>query len=72
MPATDRLIIHIRITPELLKRIKRAAVENERSLNAEVTSRLERSFSLDNSDRDDALKLLADVVALIDKGRAPR
>ena len=72
MSATDRLIIHIRITPELLKRIKRAAIENDRSLNSEVTSRLERSFTLDNSDRDAALKLLADVAALIDRGRTSR
>jgi len=65
MPAQDRLTIHIRITPSLLKRIKRADVENERSLNAEIASRLEKSFSIDNSDRDAALKLLADVVAII-------
>jgi hypothetical protein len=65
MPASDRLTIHIRITPELLKRIKLAAVQNDRSLNAEVTTRLERSFSIDDSDRDAALKLLADLTAII-------
>jgi hypothetical protein len=70
MPAQDRLTIHIRLTPSLLKRIKLAAVENERSLNAEVTSRLERSFSIDDSGRDAALKLLADVAAII-SGKTP-
>jgi len=73
MPATqDRLTIHIRITPALLKRLKMAAAGNSRSLNAEVTTRLDRSFSLDDNDRDEALRLIAEAVAVIDKGRAPR
>jgi hypothetical protein len=71
MPAQDRLTIHVRITPELLKRIKMAAVHNERSLNAEVTSRLERSFPLSDGDRDTVVKLLAEAIAVIDKGKAP-
>ncbi|TIO62973.1 hypothetical protein [Mesorhizobium sp.] len=69
MPATDRLTIHIRITPALLKRLKLAAVEGGRSLNAEVTSRLERSFSLDDADRDAVLELLAAAMAIVDKGK---
>jgi hypothetical protein len=69
MPATDRLTIHIRIDPTLLKRIKRAAVENDRSLNAEVTSRLERSFTLDDSERDEVLRLLTGAISIIDKGK---
>lgn len=69
MPAQDRLTIHVRLDPALLKRIKRAAVENDRSLNAEVTSRLERSFTIDNSERDEVLRLLADAAAIVDKGR---
>jgi hypothetical protein len=69
MPAPDRLTIHIRITPELLKRIKLAAVANDRSLNAEVTTRLERSFSLDNADRDAVLALLSEAAKIIDKGQ---
>jgi len=70
MPAQDRLIIHIRITPELLKRLKVAAAKGERSLNAEVVTRLERSFSLDSSDRDEAIRLLAEVSAIIDRGKS--
>lgn len=69
MPASDRLTIHIRITPALLKRIKMAAVENARSMNAEVAARLERSFPLEDSDRDAVLKLLAEASAIIDSGR---
>lgn len=70
MAAQDRLTIHIRVTPALLKRMKLAAVGNDRSLNAEVTSRLERSFSLDDADRDAVLKLLAEAVTIIDRGSA--
>jgi hypothetical protein len=72
MPAKDRLTIHIRITPELLKRIKLAAVTNERSMNSEVEARLARSFSLDDADREEALRLLADVASIIDRGRNTR
>lgn len=72
MAAKDRFTIHIRITPDLLKRIKIAAASNMRSMNAEVEARLERSFPLDDIDRDEALRLLADVASIIDKGRAPR
>jgi hypothetical protein len=46
-----------------------AAVENDRSLNAEVTSRLERSFPLDDSERDEVLRLLAGAISIIDKGK---
>lgn len=70
MAPQDRLTIHIRLAPPLLKRIKAAAVENDRSLNAEVASRLERSFSLDDTDRQTALKMLADLAAIIG-GKAP-
>lgn len=69
MPSQDRLTIHIRITPELLKRLKLAAVESGRSLNAEVISRIERSFPLDDADRDEALRLLAEAAAIINKGK---
>jgi hypothetical protein len=72
MAAKDRITIHVRITPELLKRIKLAAVSNERSMNSEVEGRLARSFSLDDADRDEALRLLADVASIIDRGRTPR
>jgi hypothetical protein len=65
MAAQERLTIHIRLTPALLKRLKLAAVKNDRSLNSEVAYRLERSFSIDDADRDEALKLLADVAAII-------
>lgn len=69
MPAQDRLTIHIRITPELLKRLKLAAVASGRSMNAEVISRIERSFPLDDADRDEALRLLAEAAAIINRGK---
>ena len=54
------------------KQIKLAAVENERSMNAEILARLERSFSESDEDRKKAVKLLAEAQELLDKGRARR
>lgn len=68
MPPQDRLTIHIRVTPALLKRIKIAAAQGERSMNAEIASRLERSFGPEDEHRRAAVKLLTDAVAILDKG----
>jgi hypothetical protein len=70
MPQIDRLTIHIRVSPSLLKRIKIAAAKGERSMNAEIAARLERSFSLDDGDRASAVKLLTDAITILDRGRA--
>ncbi|BCH20213.1 Arc family DNA-binding protein [Mesorhizobium sp. L-2-11] len=68
MPPQDRTTIHIRIPSSLLKRLKLAAAEGERSMNAEVAARLERSFSADDEDRVQAVKLLTDALSILDKG----
>lgn len=57
---------HLRLTPPLLKRIKLAAVENERSMNAEILARLERSFGDNDADRTKAIRLLSDAISLLD------
>jgi hypothetical protein len=69
MPPSDRLIIHVRVTPSLLKRIKVAAAESERSMNAEIAARLERSFSAEDATRTEAMRLIAEGLALLDKGQ---
>lgn len=68
MPSENRPSFHLRLRPELRKRIKIAAAANDRSITAEITARLERSFSDDSEDRQKALKLLAEAMALLDKG----
>jgi hypothetical protein len=68
MPPQDRLTIHIRISPALLKQLKIAAAEGARSMNAEISARLERSFGPEDKNRRTAVKLLGDVLALLDRG----
>ncbi|RWL21949.1 MAG: Arc family DNA-binding protein [Mesorhizobium sp.] len=70
MPPQDRTTIHIRITPSLLKRLKIAAAEGERSMNAEVAARLERSFTDDDDNRVIAVRLLTEAASILDKGKA--
>jgi hypothetical protein len=54
-----------------MKRIKVAAAENDRSINAEIAARLENSFSLPDSDRQDLKALLSEAITVLD-GRAKR
>lgn len=68
MPPQDRLTIHIRVSPSLLKRIKVAAAEGERSMNAEIAARLERSFGPEDEDRRAVAKLLTEALSIVDKG----
>ncbi|MFC6487327.1 Arc family DNA-binding protein [Nitratireductor sp. GCM10026969] len=68
MPSSEPPSFHLRLSADLMKRIKLAAVENDRSINAEIAARLERSFDLTDGDREIALKLLADTVAILSKG----
>ncbi|WP_165900039.1 Arc family DNA-binding protein [Borborobacter arsenicus] len=68
MSQSDPPSFHLRLTLPLQKQIKLAAVENERSMNAEILARLERSFSVDAADRAKAVKLLADALSILDKG----
>ncbi|NGO50472.1 Arc family DNA-binding protein [Allomesorhizobium camelthorni] len=68
MPQPDKPSFHLRLTPALRKRIRVAAAENERSINAEIAARLERSFSPDDEDRSKAVRLLTDALSILDKG----
>lgn len=70
MSPPDRLTIHIRVTPSLLKRLKIAAAEDSRSMNAEITARLERSFASGDEDRAQAARLLAEALAILERGKA--
>lgn len=59
---------HIRLPVALQKRLKIAAAENNRSINAELLARIERSFELEATDRGRAVALLAEAMALLEKG----
>lgn len=72
---------NLRLTPALQKRIKHAAIESERSVNAEILARLETTFSpdptlqlaavlrpfagLDEQNRAKVVDLLAQVVDIL-------
>lgn len=68
MSDIDKPSFHLRLTPALRKRIRVAAAENERSINAEIAARLERSFTAGDEDRMKAAKLLAEAASILDKG----
>ncbi|WEX10327.1 Arc family DNA-binding protein [Chelativorans sp. AA-79] len=55
-----------------MERIKIAAVENRRSINAEIAARLERTFDLPESDREEALRLLREVSRVLTDGTKQR
>ncbi|HET7413418.1 MAG TPA: Arc family DNA-binding protein [Pararhizobium sp.] len=59
---------HVRLSPALMKRIKMAAAESERSINAEIAFRLENSFDLADGARQEIRSLLSDALSIIDKG----
>ncbi|MBZ9986098.1 Arc family DNA-binding protein [Mesorhizobium sp. BH1-1-5] len=65
---TSRLDSHIRLTPELKKKLKVAAAENGRSFNEEVAARLEGSFELTSDTRDKVKQLLAQAMSELDVG----
>lgn len=58
-----------RLPPDILKRIKISAAENDRSMNMEIVARLRRSFAESDADRQRAVRLLAEALAVLDKGR---
>lgn len=68
MSQSDPPSFHIRLSPALMKRIKLAAVENNRSINAEMAVRLENSFALAESSRQEIRDLLSEAIAVLDKG----
>ena len=59
---------HVRLPAAMQKRLRLAAAENGRSINAEILARLEGSLDLDASDRGRALALLKQAAALLEKG----
>lgn len=58
---------HIRLSSALMKRIKLAAVENDRSINAEIVARIEDSFEVSRSERRQLRDALAQALAILDK-----
>jgi len=68
MAPTEPPSFHLRLPAELLKQIKICAAENERSMNAEIVSRLERTFGDEEESRRRAVLLLTQALTLIDKG----
>ncbi|TIM14487.1 MAG: Arc family DNA-binding protein [Mesorhizobium sp.] len=68
MPQQYRPTIHVRVSPSLLRRLKIAASGSDRSMNAEIVARLERSFGPDDENRVTAMKLLTDALAILDTG----
>lgn len=68
MSQTDPSSFHLRLPPALQKQIKLAAVENDRSITAEIVARLERTFADSDADRAKAVKLLGDALSILDKG----
>lgn len=65
---TNRVDSHVRLAPELKKKLKIAAAENGRSFNEEVTARLEGSFDLTSDTRANVKKLLAQAMSELDVG----
>jgi len=68
MPNTEPPSFHARLPASLLKRLKISAVENGRSLNAELVTRLEASFELGAAERGKAAALLSEALKIIEKG----
>lgn len=68
MPQSEPPSFHIRLSPALMKRIKLAAVENDRSINAELTARIEGSFEVSDSERRQLRAALTQALAILDKG----
>lgn len=79
---------NLRLTASLHKRLKLSAVENERSMNAEINIRLDRSFasdpalliaevlkpvaSLSEADRERVGELLIDLGSILSKTGKPK
>lgn len=68
MPQSEPPSFHVRLSASLLKRLKVAAAQNDRSMNAEIATRLEQSFELAGADRSKAAALLAQALAILEGG----
>jgi len=83
MPKPEDPRHNLRLSVELQKKLKHAAVDSGRSMNAEILDRLERSFepsplqglkallndilSKDEKSRSDALAALATIAKVLDR-----
>lgn len=67
MPQSDPSSFHVRLSPALMKRIKVAAAENERSINAEIAARLDDSFGVTNEERQKLRTLLSEATRMLGK-----
>ncbi|MBB3411257.1 hypothetical protein FHT87_005210 [Rhizobium sp. BK316] len=83
MPQHEDPRHNLRLPPELKKKLAHSAVDNGRSMNAEILSRLEKSFdpspindvsaalrgvlALDDADRAEAAALLSKIAAILAK-----
>ncbi|MBI1620328.1 Arc family DNA-binding protein [Aquamicrobium zhengzhouense] len=68
MSQPDPSSFHLRMPPALQKQIKRAALDNDRSINAEIVARLERTFGDDDQARAEAARLLSQALTILDRG----
>ncbi|MGO6998992.1 Arc family DNA-binding protein [Rhizobium leguminosarum] len=71
--AQDDLYFRLRIPADLKDRIKAAAVDNHRSITAEIISLLERSFpdlSHKGTSKDGGANLIAEILADVDQLKA--
>lgn len=68
MPKSEPSSFHVRLSPALMKRIRLAAVENGRSVNAEIFARLEGSFEMNDPARQQIKALLSRAIEIVDAG----
>lgn len=66
MPKSEPSSFHVRLSPALMKRIRLAAVENGRSVNAEIFTRLEGSFEISDPARQQIKALLSRAIEIVD------
>lgn len=62
---TEPPSFHVRMPASLQKRLKVAAAQSERSMNAEIVARLEQSFDLTDAERAEIKALLAQAIAVL-------
>lgn len=69
MPKSEPPSFHVRLSPALMKRIKVAAIENGRSVNAEISARLEGSFEMSDPARQEIRALLSQAIEIVNTGK---
>jgi hypothetical protein len=67
--ARDDPSFHLRLPVDLQRQVKVAAAENDRSMNAEIVARLERTFAgTAEADRKRVMQLLTEAIAVVKGG----